>query len=609
MSDNACLLGKMTVDPNGPVEVGRVGTWTFALTVGSAGIASGGGFRIMPPVTEPVNRYMLVRWQLNTLTVSGPEEAELSAAVFELNRGFYDGAHAQIAEVRNLGRSLVPGEVVKVIFHHAVASRFPMTEARFEVEIDSQGDGVYSCTETMLTRPQVADIASCRRLPDPPSLDVVPGEAVSLRLAALPCPEPGSGTRLTLSARDAFLNCAVAALGKVHLEVPGWVEEFELTEADRGRHTFQSVPVPRDGVHRLRAKLVERPVEGVSSPVAADFPMPVFFGDVHCHNWHDRTGTGADALFEHARDVAGLEFVAMTDTSSRKVANREAVRRFHDPGRFVTLFAEEWADGQTADHRNVYWRGDPGDYVVRAPHSFALFEALRGKEAIVVPHTTNIDCTIGWKHTDWSRHDPELQRLVEICQIRGDCEEEGPVGSRPKGGHGGAVRTALARGLRLGFVGGTDSHRQTAGGPGHELHPLVRQTGPTFWGQTAVLAAELTREAIFDALHARRCYATSGARILLWTDVNGAPMGSEIELAHGPITVAVRCHAEAIISELVVVRNGSTWQRLEPGRLDCCAEFVDETPLPGANYYYVRMTQADGHRAWASPVWVDITCK
>ena len=601
-------LGTATIEPSTPVEAGKVGTWKLTLTVGHAGIASGGGFHIMPPVTEPSRHYMLVRWQLNTVSVAGPERSELSAHIVLLNHGRYDGAYAGVGAVRNLGRCLGVGEKVCVTLEHAVAPRFAMREARFEVEVDPVGQGRYTCTEQALPRPDIDEIVERFRLPDAPAVDVVPGPAVSLRAAARPCPEADGTLCVNVSVRDAFMNRATGFCGRVVLACMGGDAEplatHEFVPADRGAHTFDGLPACGSGAVRVLAKVVDRPIECVSSPVALDFPMPVFFGDVHCHNWLDRSPGGAAELYEHARDVAGLEFVAMTDSSRDRTLCRGATRHYDKPGRFVTLFAEEWADGETADHRNVYYRGDPGDTVARAPHSMALFDQFRGKDVLVVPHTPNIDCLVGWKHTDWSRHDPGLQRLVEICQIRGDCEEEGPIGSGPKGGHGSSARSALARGLRLGFVGGSDTHRQTAGGPGHELHPLVKATGPAFWGQTGVLAPELTREAVFDALRERRCYATSGARILLWFEVNGHPMGSEI-CGPGAAVLKVRCHAEAPIAELAVVKNGRVWARRSPNELDMAVEFPDDCLLPGANYYYVRVTQADGHRAWSSPVWVD----
>ena len=48
-----------------------------------------------------------------------------------------------------------------------------------------------------------------------------------------------------------------------------------------------------------------------------------------------------------------------------------------------------------------------------------------------------------------------------------------------------------------------------------------------------VLAVENTREEIWDALYARRTYATTGARIVLDFKVNQQHMGSWIEAAPG----------------------------------------------------------------------------
>ena len=72
------------------------------------------------------------------------------------------------------------------------------------------------------------------------------------------------------------------------------------------------------------------------------------------------------------------------------------------------------------------------------------------------------------------------------------------------------------QGLRLSTIAASDDHRS--------------QPGKPHWGLAAVRAPALTREAIFDALHARRTYGTTGQRILLDFRVNDAPMGSEIAL-------------------------------------------------------------------------------
>jgi hypothetical protein len=128
------------------------------------------------------------------------------------------------------------------------------------------------------------------------------------------------------------------------------------------------------------------------------------------------------------------------------------------------------------------------------------------------------------------------------------------------------LREFLGRGGKTGFVSGTDTH---------EGHPAAR---------TAVLARELTRDAVFDALRRRRTYAISNARILLDFRINGHCMGEEIEIEGKP-RIAVDVKGTGPIDEVVVVRDG-------------------------VEVRYVRVAQADQDaygnpsRAWSSPIWV-----
>ena len=78
------------------------------------------------------------------------------------------------------------------------------------------------------------------------------------------------------------------------------------------------------------------------------------------------------------------------------------------------------------------------------------------------------------------------------------------------------LREFLNQGGKTGFVGSTDTH---------EGKPAAK---------TAVLARELTRPAIFDALRHRRNYAVFNARIVLDFKINGHVMGEEIEIEGNP---------------------------------------------------------------------------
>jgi hypothetical protein len=74
-------------------------------------------------------------------------------------------------------------------------------------------------------------------------------------------------------------------------------------------------------------------------------------------------------------------------------------------------------------------------------------------------------------------------------------------------------------------------------------------------GLTAVLAAARTREAIWDALRARRTYATTGARLLLDVVANGRyPVGAAIALDGQPLEIAVDVHGTAPLWKVEVLR-------------------------------------------------------
>jgi hypothetical protein len=140
-------------------------------------------------------------------------------------------------------------------------------------------------------------------------------------------------------------------------------------------------------------------------------------------------------------------------------------------------------------------------------------------------------------------------------------------------------------------------------------------------GLTAILAIEQTRDALLLGLHNRSCYATTGPRIVLGYFIAGAQMGSELSTKVKPglefnrhITGFV-C-ATAPIQEIAFIRNGAVFKTFAPKEANFEFTFDDADPLsnfalpspddrPPFAYYYMRVTQEDGHIAWASPIWID----
>jgi hypothetical protein len=168
---------------------------------------------------------------------------------------------------------------------------------------------------------------------------------------------------------------------------------------------------------------------------------------------------------------------------------------------------------------------------------------------------------------------------------------------------GAFVSDLLRRGFQAGFIATGDSRVTTPGNP--QGVTMRDQRWPA--GLTAVLAKELTREAVFDALRARRCYATTGPRFLLEFTVDGNQMGSAIRVPPGH-------RAEAYGS----LGANTNWVRAEiVGPLGVLEAFVPDggdtdvielsattDPITDPTYLYFRGVDEFGDLAWASPVFL-----
>ncbi|HUF90813.1 MAG TPA: DUF3604 domain-containing protein, partial [Candidatus Limnocylindria bacterium] len=169
-----------------------------------------------------------------------------------------------------------------------------------------------------------------------------------------------------------------------------------------------------------------------------------------------------------------------------------------------------------------------------------LFAQFRGRDDVMlIPH-------IGGRYADIvGFHDPALEPLVEIYSDWGRFEW--------------LLEDALRSGYRVGVVANSDGHK---GRPGAS-HPGASQFG-AYGGLTCVLAESLTREAVFDALKARRCYGVTAAqRIHVELAVNGLPMGAEGRAA-GPVRIAGRVAGTGPIERVDILRGLEVVRTITP---------------------------------------------
>ena len=91
--------------------------------------------------------------------------------------------------------------------------------------------------------------------------------------------------------------------------------------------------------------------------------------------------------------------------------------------------------------------------------------------------------------------------------------------------------------------------------------------------------------------------AGDGAELSFHSDITSfsVPLG---ELAKGPFVKQAGGGVDLQVQVEYLPRG--------LGRADCSFAFSDEAAAPGCHPYYVRLTQADGARAWSSPFYIHV---
>ncbi len=358
------------------------------------------------------------------------------------------------------------------------------------------------------------------------------------------------------------------------------------------------------------------------------------------------------------------------------------------------------------------------DYI-RHPKLTDLFRELnlqcrhdKGCAALTIPHNTNMSDGASFdvltEDADTRNMRARYERLIEIHQEKGNSECLAPLGvqdesdcnleiqltrqSRPakpsdysqaewERMRAGYVRGLLLRGLeasatslppnamplKLGIVGATDTHSATPGyveealwqGSVFGFGNFERNMTRLSWnpgGLTGVWAKQNTRADIFDALHRREVYATSGTRIRLRVDSavsmkSGSsscdkfadadlpvPMGGDLHPARGSPVFRIQALADRTPLARIEIIKGtfidgekrqkviSVWQG--NARDVCLIWRDDEYHKHAPAFWYVRVheqatprwsswmcraaarcdafPEADRmvtERAWSSPIW------
>lgn len=538
------IYGDVQFAPLNEVTVGSYGTWTITYIVGKHGMDNGGrllvSWRTASDWGEPQFEHPT---EPNYTTVFTSGQAKLKARFDP--KGY----------IRPWGKSIVidvydgflqEGETISIVLgdrsQGSLGSRVQtFSQANFHllVSVDPFGTGEF--------------VTVGRTQP----LRVVSGEVARLVGFAPSNVQAGEPFAVTVRVEDEWGNLCQRYSGKVQLRLTGEEQmllgDYSISPADGGYKRFTGITVETEGVYRLEVRDEDRGIVAESNPVvvtAEKQQYQLFWGDLHGQT-ESTVGTGTvDEYFSYARGPAALDFCAHQGNDFQITPDvwqeiKAGVKKHHTPKEFITFLGYEWSANTPAggDH-NVYFLGDDEEVLhsslwqvdntqQRGKGYFPLprlWEAFAGRDdVLIIPH-------IGGRPANLEFHNPHFTPLIEVCSNWGFFQW--------------FIDEALERGLEVGFVGGGDDH---TGRPGR-ARPINERFFSVTGGLVGVYSTDLTREALWEALKARRCYATTGERIILWVESDGYLMGSKYETAMPP-TLKARVIGTNYLDRVELVRG------------------------------------------------------
>lgn len=390
------------------------------------------------------------------------------------------------------------------------------------------------------------------------------------------------------------------------------------------------------GLYKIQLKNLQTKETFLSSPIKClpEGALNLYWGTLHGETPRFDSGENIENYLRYMRDEKGVQFVATSCFDSEQETSNDTwklisqqVAEFNEEDRFVVILGFQWLGdvGEEGLRQFIYSKDSKPILRKKDTKSNSLkkiYKTNNPKELLTIPSFT-MGKTTCYNFEDFN---PEFERVVEIYNAWGSSEctakEKNP---KPiKGGKGGvsesaegSVIKALNNGCRFGFTAGGFDDR------GCYADLFASDQTQYTAGLTAILAKEQQRSSLFEALQSRSCYATTGEKIILGLFIAGSKMGSELDTKLKPGLEFNRHITGYVIgtnplSEVALIRNGKVCKTFDLQEAELQIEYDDTELLSqialsgkGDNlpfcYYYLRVTQKDGHMAWSSPIWIDIS--
>lgn len=412
---------------------------------------------------------------------------------------------------------------------------------------------------------------------------------------------------------------------------------WKLFVPETGFITIPNLYFNEEGIYTIQLRNSHTGEIFRSSPIKcfAENSKSLYWGLLHGESVRVDSTENIDSCLRHFRDEKSMSFYGTSPSEDADETPNDIwklisqnITEFDEQERFTTFLGFQWNGSPKSEGSRLFVWSKDNKPILRKKDAKSntlkkIYKSHTPKDFIAIPTFT---MGKGFEY-DFKNFDPEFERVVEIYNSWGSSEctkkegntrpIKGPSGKGVQESTEGSIVAALKTNKRFGFVaGGLDDRGIYADffdGDQEQYSP----------GMTAIISKEHTRASLYDSLYNRSCYATTGERIILGIYIAGLPMGTETNTQDKP-GLNFNRHLSGYVAgteklkTVEIIRNGEVIQSYEPEDYHFEYEYDDMVPLkdvciddkdktPPFTFYYLRVTQEDGHMGWSSPIWIDLT--
>ena len=356
----------------------------------------------------------------------------------------------------------------------------------------------------------------------------------------------------------------------------------------------------------------DKPEVPIRDTKTKDSNVNTYFGQIHSHtNFSDGAGTPEEAFKHASKDVANLDFLAVTDHSNsldneassditknvdtsadQEWTKGHALAKQYSTSDFTCLYGYEmtWSNG--LGHMNTF---DTPGFQSRTQDNYKTYATALNNyynSLAKVPDSIsqfNHPGTTFGDFQDFAYYTQERDNLITMIEVGNG---EGTVGSSGYFPSYEYYQRALDKGWHVAPTNNQDNHKG--------------KWGDANTARTVMVSKSNTEDSIYDSMRNYRIYATEDNNLSIKYTLNDYLMGSILTHDEVGNTANIKAvindpDAADVIGNVQVIVNGGIVAAHK--EIDTNSATVEFSVPNNYSFYYLKVTEKDGNIAVTAPVW------